>query len=132
MFLNQLNAQEKTAFLELAHYVARCDGIFREEEQAVISTYCTEMGINNINFAESEFNLEVTLAKFQIPTSQKIVLLEIMALIYADNRFHSEEQKVVSTMLEKFGISQNTSIVYAEWSKAMMSMCVQGEALIRL
>ena len=132
MFLNLLGTQEKSAFLELAHHVARSDSGFSESEKSVISTYCSEMQISDIDFNENSFNLEITLSKFQASDSQKIVLLEIMALVYEDNILHKEEQKVLDAMLKTFNINQSMALVYGEWSKAMMALCIQGEALIRL
>jgi hypothetical protein len=101
-------------------------------EKLVISTYCSEMQISDIDFNENSFNLEITLSKFQASESQKIVLLEIMALVYEDNILHKEEQKVLDAMLKTFNINQSMALVYGEWSKAMMALCIQGEALIRL
>jgi len=132
IFLNLLNSQEKSAFLELAHHVSRSDKSFSESEKLVISTYCSEMQISDIDFDENSFDLETTLSKFQASESQKIILLEIMALIYADNILRDAEQKVLDTMLKKFGINQSMALVYGEWSKSMMALCIQGEALIRL
>ncbi len=90
------------------------------------------MQISDIDFDENSFDLETTLSKFQASESQKIILLEIMALIYADNILRDAEQKVLDTMLKKFGINQSMALVYGEWSKSMMALCIQGEALIRL
>ena len=57
MFLNRLIGEEKIAFLELAHYVARSDNNFSESEKEIISKYCTEMQIDNIILDE---NIDMT------------------------------------------------------------------------
>ena len=85
MFLNRLEKEEKIAFLELAHYVARSDNDFSDKEKNVINIYCTEMQISDVDFDKSSFNLGLTLSKIKSSQSQKIILLEIMALIYSDN-----------------------------------------------
>jgi len=132
MFLNRLNKEEKVAFLELAHHVARSDGDFADEEKEIISKYCMEMQIEDIEFEEEKFDIYTTLGKIEKERSRKIVILEIMALIYADNFLHEEERKVLEKMLEEFDLSYNLAIVYTEWSKAMLSLYTQGNALIEL
>ena len=132
MFLNRLEKEEKIAFLELAHYVARSDSDFSISEEDIINNYCLEMQIENINFDKSSFDLYNTLGTIKNPRSQKVVLLEIMALIYSDNFLHEEERKVLEKILEEFNLSYQLATVYGEWAKVVISMYVQGNALIEL
>lgn len=132
MFLNRLEKEEKIAFLELAHYVARSDSDFSISEEDIINNYCLEMQIENINFDKSSFDLYNTLGTIKNPRSQKVVLLEIMALIYSDNFLHEEERKVLEKILEEFNLSYQLATVYGEWAKVVLSMYVQGNALIEL
>jgi len=132
MFLNKLNTEEKVAFLELAHHVARSDGDFADEEQLIISKYCMEMQIDDIKYDEDSFDIYTTLGKIKNRDSRKVVLLEIMALIYSDDFLHEEERVVLEKILEEFDLSYNLSIVYTEWAKTMLSLYKQGNALISL
>ncbi len=132
MFLNRLNDEEQVAFLELAHYLARSDNDFSKSEENIINEYCMEMQIDNIDFDENTFDIDNTLSKIKDNKSQKIVLLEVMALIYSDNYLHIEEKKVLDTIIEKFGLNKALSIVYAEWAKSILALYIQGNALIEL
>lgn len=132
MFLNRLSSEEKVAFLELAHYVARSDNDFSEGEKGIIDKYCMEMQIENIEFDPDLFDIYNTLDKIQSNGSKKIVLLEIMALIYSDDFLHEEERKVLEKILEEFDLNYNLAIVYTEWAKSMLSLYKQGNALINL
>jgi uncharacterized tellurite resistance protein B-like protein len=132
MFLNRLEKEEKIAFLELAHYVARSDSDFSISEEDIINNYCVEMQIENIDFNVEKFDLYNTLGKINAERSKKIVLLEIMALIYSDNFLHEEERKVLEKILEEFNLSYQLATVYGEWAKVVLSMYVQGNALIEL
>jgi len=132
MFLNRLIKEEKIAFLELAHHIARSDNDFSEDQKSIIAKYCMEMQIEDINYHENSFDIYETLEKIQSRRSKKIVILEIMALIYADNFLHEEERKVLEKILEEFDLNYNISIVYTEWAKAMLSLYTQGNALIEL
>ena len=132
MFLNRLNSKEKEAFLKLAHYIARSDNDFSDKQKEIIATYCFEMQINDIDFNESSFNLDNTLSKFESKESQKIALLEVMALVFSDNILHQEEKKVLDAMTEKFNLSSTLIDIYAEWTKAILAITAQGQALINI
>ncbi len=132
MFLNRLNQKEKVAFLELAYYVANSDNDFSSKEEDVINSYCVEMQIDNIDFDKSNFDLDLTLSNIESSQSQKIVLLEIMALVYSDNILHQAEAKVLQSMADKFQLNPKLVSVYAEWSKAMFALTIQGISLIEL
>ncbi|HFU74739.1 MAG TPA: TerB family tellurite resistance protein [Arcobacter sp.] len=132
MFLNKLNKNEKVAFLELAHHIARSDNDFSDTQKDIIEKYCLEMQIDDIKYDVDKFDIYTTLDKVQNQRSRKIVVLEIMALIYSDNFLHEEERKVLEKILEEFDLSYNLSIVYTEWAKTMLSLYTQGNALIEL
>ena len=132
MFLIRLNQKEKVAFLELAYYVANSDNDFSSKEEDVINSYCVEMQIDNIDFDKSNFDLDFTLSNIESSQSQKIVLLEIMALDYSDNILHQAEAKVLQSMADKFQLNPKLVSVYAEWSKAMFALTIQGISLIEL
>jgi uncharacterized tellurite resistance protein B-like protein len=132
MFLNRLKKKEKKAFLELAHHVARSDGDFSEDEKVIIEKYCMEMQIENTVFDEDKFDIYNTLSEFESESSKKIVLLELMALIYSDDFLHEGERVVLEKILEEFDLSYDLSIVYTEWAKAMLSLFKQGNALINI
>ncbi len=131
MFLNRLEDNEKVAFLTLAHHIARSDGDFSENEQNVIATYCMEMQIQDVNYNQDNFNLNTILSEIKSSENQKILLLEIMALIYSDG-LHKEEQKILNIIIEQYNISEALFIVYSEWSKSILSISNQGLALIKL
>jgi len=131
MFLNKLEEDEKIAFLKLAHYIARSDDDFTENEQETISTYCMEMQVEDIVYDKDNFNLNDTLEVIKSKENQKIVLLEIMALIFSDG-LHKEEQRILNVIIKKYNIDKILILVYAEWSKAILSIVNQGQALIQL
>lgn len=132
MFLNRLIDEEKLAFLELAHYIARSDNTFSLTEKDIINNYCIEMQIENIDFDEKSFDIYNTLGKVTNKKSQKIVLLEILALIYSDNFLHEEERKVLEKIIEEFNLNYHLATVYGEWAKSVLSLYIQGNALIEL
>ena len=132
MFLNRLNQEEKVVFLKLAHHIARSDHDFSNLQKEIINGYCAEMQISDIEYNDKDFNLETTLSKVNSLQSQKIILLEIMALIYSDDILQKEEQKILNTMIERFKLSHAIADVYAQWSKSILALTIQGEALLHI
>lgn len=132
MFLNRLTLEEKEAFLLLAYKVAHSDNDFAEEEEVMIAKYCMEMQMDDIEYDESKFDLDRILDTFISEQHKKIVLLEIMALVYADGIVAKEEEELIQLMIEKFNLNPNLAVVYREWSKSILSLFVQGEALVHL
>lgn len=80
----------------------------------------------------SSFELHSIIEKFKSKKSQKIILLEIMSLIYSDNILHTKEEEVLDLLVNKFKLNPVLTTVYSEWSKAILSLFVQGNALIEL
>ncbi len=120
MLLMQLEAREKFSFLQLAHYLARIDKSYGKREEDIILTYCTEMGIENIDsFDFDAFCLEENLNNYKTTRSQRIILLELMILIHIDNNFHLNEKDLIKKITEKFGFDLKDVDDYSQWGKSV-------------
>ena len=123
MLLMKLEAREKFAFLQLAHYLARVDNNFEKEEEEVILEYCDEMGIENIDsFDMDSFNLEATLNNFKSQRSRKIVVLELMILVHIDSVFNINEQILIEKISQNFGISTKDLNDFSSWGKSVAKL----------
>ena len=123
MLLMKLEAREKFAFLQLAHYLARVDNNFGKEEEEVILEYCDEMGIENIDsFDMDSFNLEATLNNFKSQRSRKIGVLELMILVHIDSVFNINEQILIEKISQNFGISTKDLNDFSSWGKSVAKL----------
>jgi tellurite resistance protein len=132
MFLNRLTLKEKEAFLNLAHYIAHVDDEFCDKERDIIDKYCMEMQVDDVEWSPESFSLSVVLDAFKEESHKKIVLLEIMALVFSDGHLHQSEEETLNVIIRHFGLNPNLGVVYKEWAKSILSLFVQGEALIHL
>ncbi len=137
MFLNQLNQEQKVAFLHIAHHFAWSNNNFSEDEERIIKAYTYEMNIDDIDFNKNNFNLDEALNAFKDKESQKIVFLETMALALSDTKvlldhLDEEERVVIDAMMKKFDISEPLARVFGNWSKAVIALTIQGQQLIKL
>ena len=120
MLLMKLEAREKFAFLQLAHYLARIDNKYGQKEEEIILEYCAEMGIENLDSFDFEnFSLDKILNDFKSETSKKIVILELMILIHIDHTFNLNEKKLIQRISESFGIDIDDVNDYSQWGKSV-------------
>ena len=110
MLLNLLNENEKHTFISLAIKAAESNGVVENEEVELISDYCREMILDNININEySTMTLENIAEK--ISSSQKshkkIILFEIMGLLCVDKVFDEEEKKFIYDFATKIGLEKD-------------------------
>lgn len=132
MLLMKLEAREKFAFLQLAHYLARIDGIFKKDEEEIIQEYCAEMGIDNSEYFEMDsFDLEATILNFKSRKSKKIVVLELMILVHIDDKFDINEYELVKKLFISFNLSENELKEYSSWGMAVSALYERGINLIK-
>ena len=132
MLLMKLEPKEKFSFLQLAHYLARIDNEYGEKEEEIILEYCAEMGIENDNDFELEyFNLEDILKEFKSKKSKVIVLLELMILIHADDKFDLKERTLITKINDAFEFSIKDIEFYSQWGKAVAALYSQGRLFIK-
>jgi tellurite resistance protein len=131
MLLMKLEAKEKFSFLQLAHYLARVDNEYGKKEEEIILEYCAEMGIeNDDNFELETFSLKDTLNDFKSDKSKKIVVLELMILIHADDKFDFEERKLITKIQKAFKISNKDVEFYSQWGKAVAALYQEGKLFL--
>ena len=132
MLLMKLQPKEKFSFLQLAHYLARIDNEYGEKEEEIILEYCAEMGIeNDDNFELEDFSLEDILNDFKTKKSKKIVVLELMILIHADDKFDLKERTLITKINDAFDFSEKDIEFYSQWGKAVAALYTQGRLLIQ-
>jgi tellurite resistance protein len=128
----KLQPKEKFSFLQLAHYLARVDNEYGEKEKEIILEYCAEMGIDNDDmFDMTEFCLDETLKDFKSKKSKRIVILELMILTHADDKYDLTERILLKQINDTFGFSQKDVDLFAQWGKAVAALYEQGKLFIQ-
>lgn len=107
MYLNKLSDEQKELFLDLSIHAAKADNDFAEEEKSYIEQYCAEMQISPVRYkSNNEFDHAVDkLIEISTQCELKIIALELTALMLADNNYDELEQKFMSKLLSKTGLS---------------------------
>ncbi|MDD3344031.1 MAG: TerB family tellurite resistance protein [Sulfurospirillaceae bacterium] len=126
----KLKTEEKFAFLQLAQYIAQSDGEYGLKEKEIIGEYCIEMGIDNFEINKELIKFDEILNIFKSETSQRIVMLSLMALIHIDDHFGLHEHKTMTQVAEKFNLSAKTMHAFSIWGKSASALYEQGLLLI--
>lgn len=130
MFLNQLSHHQKEAFIELAHMVAKADGVVGPEEESLLSTYLFEMQMETGTYKAKGTSLVNILRQFLDIKGQRIIYIEIIALVHTDQDFSEEEKTIVKELELAFGIKDREREQIFEWLKRINQIYAEGYELV--
>ncbi|MBD5525767.1 MAG: TerB family tellurite resistance protein [Lachnospiraceae bacterium] len=109
MFLDKLNNEEQEAFLSLSVHAAKANGVVEEEEKSMIKEYCREMGHSHFNTEDVlPFEKVVEIYGNSEMQNRKIVLMEILGLLYADGTYDEKEKAFIQDFAEKICLDPET------------------------
>jgi len=115
MYLSMLSNTNKRLFLNLEIYLSKVDSDFSENERIIIDAHCMEMHIDNNNY-EADMSQSEIFEGLKALTKQesKIVFLELVGTIMADNVYHVEEKALVNKLAEALKLEENDiSLVFS-------------------
>ncbi len=115
MYLSMLSDTNKRLFLNLEIYLSKVDSDFSENERIIIDAHCMEMHIDNNNY-EADMSQSEIFEGLKALTKQesKIVFLELVGTIMADNVYHVEEKALVNKLAEALKLEENDiSLVFS-------------------
>lgn len=106
MYLGGLNSTEKKMFLGLVVEMAMVDGVYSEEEKAIIYAYCQEMQVEFEKEYEKQ-SVDEILSFIKVNSScitKKIFVFELVGVALTDGTYDEREKALVLRMCQEFGI----------------------------
>lgn len=125
MFLNLLNQKEKDNFLKLAVAAIKADGVIEDAEIQTLSAYAHEMQIPVCN-TDDPVDVEVIVGEFAANSTSKvkrIVLVELLALVFADGDYSAEEKGLVQQIANAFNFNADLVDHVVDLEKSYMASC---------
>lgn len=108
MFLNLLNKSQKRLFLELAVRATEANGVVEIEEKNMLKEFALEMQETPVYSTEkSTEDLLKLIKKDSSEKSLKIVVFEILGIMYSDKVYDSEEKELIDNMVKAFELPQD-------------------------
>ncbi|WP_028492407.1 hypothetical protein [Thioalkalivibrio sp. ALE19] len=136
MYLADLSFDEKKIFLGLAHVIARTNGVYEETEKEVLVQFEKEMSLDeDLDEVVREFegsDIESCLSSVESLQSRRIIFMEALILVYANDHFDDAQKEIVDRMCDACRIDRRLYSLMAEWAQNMLSLNRQGRALIEI
>ena len=132
MFLKMLSEDSQNVFLQTCVLAAKADGVVVEEEQTMMSEYCHEMGhAEQISWVDvpKEKVLE-RLSDIADEQDKKIIFLEILGLVKADNEYDAHEQALMGELAAAMGLSDETCKSIAKLLDKYLDTCKELAAAV--
>lgn len=106
MYLGRLNAEQKNLFLDLCIHGANSNNDFADDEKEMVNAYCAEMQIPVRYIEESDFSSCVDrLIEISSKEDLRAILIELTAIILADDFCDDMEENFMQEFIKKVGIS---------------------------
>lgn len=131
MFLYFLGADEKLAFLQLAHGLMLADGREAAEETQTLDLLCREMGVDRESGLQDAQSIDESsaLACFSNPSNQSAVLLELLLLSHSDGDSHESEQEMIDRVAKAFGLSVHLEPM-RNWALRQVALIQEASGLL--
>lgn len=107
MFLDRLRSEEKKAFMVIANHAAEINGVVEEQEKQLLSEYCLELQISGNEAEGMKYEEAVTLFALAERSKKRILIFEILGLLYADGVFDAEEKQFIVELTQSIGLNKN-------------------------
>lgn len=107
MYLSTLSEEQKNLFLDLCIHIMNADNVVVKNEEIMLKQYCREMNLKmRANPTCKDVNIILTkLENISTKIELKKMTIEIIALIYADEQFEEEENKILFNIAKIFQLS---------------------------
>lgn len=121
MFLHELNDEQKEAFICLAHDVVVSDGELTPGEQTMMEQLRREIGLS-ADFEPHYIPLAGIDKIFSSRRSRIAIIIALIRLGYADDRFEIEEQFILKEVCEIFGVAEEEFARIENWVRRLISL----------
>ncbi len=134
MFLNVLSSEEKVTFAQLLFKVAHADGHFTADEEIQIDVYLDEMGIGRETTESEHLSINELIQKLAEASEnvRRSVFIELVALVFADGDYSSNEKKIIEEMQTAFSFTEAFKEEVISWVNEITPIYLKGFALAGL
>lgn len=107
MFLDELNENEKKAFICICINAAKSNREFAYEERELIKSFCKELSIVYFDLDDNyPVNEVVSIFEKSEYTIKKIVILNVLKLLYCDMQYDYAEDQFLKEFIKRIGLGE--------------------------
>lgn len=129
MLLNNLNENEKVAFISLCNVFAKVNGVVEDAEKKQMEEYCDEMFIEYDESKFCNYDEICTIFSKSFITNKKVILCELIGLIYSDGKMDDIEKRELKKFANKIEVNNELvdnilqiTKVYIDSSKKLLDL----------
>lgn len=115
MFLNELNKEQAVAFINLVTEFSLADKRVKEEEKALIDSFCTEMSLDKNNLGSVSLEEALNTAKSSSQRIINIMYFELIRVGLADGEYEFGEVEFLEKIADELNISRAKKIEFANY-----------------
>ncbi len=110
MFIEKLNDRQQGILLDLGKKLIAADGNIHDKETELLNVLRAQMSPSVQEIASNNLASD-----FQTQESKAALLLEILGLAHADEKYHLDEKSFVSGLAEEVGLDSDTLADMESW-----------------
>lgn len=129
MWLYSLSDSQRRALLGLAHNTVVSDGLLDPNEELMMEQFKREMALAE-DVQPDYIDLDTIEGVFDSRRAQRIALINLIHLSYADGAFEIEEQCLLRDLADRFGVEEAEFILLENWVKRLTRLEEEGKGLL--
>ncbi|MEE4299588.1 MAG: TerB family tellurite resistance protein [Pseudomonadales bacterium] len=129
MWLQSLSDRQCRALLGLAHNTVVSDGLLDPNEELMMEQFKREMDLAD-GVEPDYIDLDTIEGVFDTRRAQRIALINLIHLSYADGAFEIEEQCLLRDLADRFGVEDAEFALLENWVKRLTQLEAEGRGLL--
>lgn len=127
MFVNNLNKNQQSALLYLAHEVAKADGNLHELQMGLMDVIKAQCGDS---VQEQEVTLEDLSQVFDSENAKCCLLLELLGVAHSNNEYDPREKALIEQYAEALDLSKDKLEKLEIWVKKQLALMEEVKQLV--
>lgn len=127
MFIHNLNFEQQSTLLYLAHEVAKADGNLDELQLGMMSILKaqSQQGVEEKPISDDKLH-----QLFDTERAKCSLLLELLGVAHANSEYHLAEKDLISKYANLLGVPQDKLQALEHWVEAQMALSAHAEQLL--
>lgn len=129
MWLYSLSEPQRRALMSLAHNIVVSDGLLDPNEELMMEQFMREMALAD-EVQPDYIDLDAIDGVFEDRRAQRIALLNLIHLSYADGAFEIEEECLLRELAARFGVGEAEFALLENWVKRLVNLEEEAKTLL--
>lgn len=134
MFLHHLSGKQKSAFLKVALFLIRLDGVVDMREEVVLEWALRDMGLGHKDLPPCPAQLEDVLRELAAfrgdAEASAVLLIEAVRIGASDHIEDQAQSETLAAIAERLGVSAERLQAYTRYALRLQALIEEGQELV--